>query len=274
MLHRADREKEQGLGHGMEDDEHDRRPHGELTAHPGAHHNQAEIGDGGICQHALGVRLRHGDDGGDEEGHSTDAGNQVAGHGVVVDGGEFHQHEHAGLDHGAGMQEGRDRGGRNHGTQKPRTKRQLRRFGEPGEADEHRGHHRQRGTGFEQDIQFNGARRCGLLHQPEDGQGKGQATKGVQAQGAEGVAGGLFRARIADEQEGRQGGDFPAQEDPHQIIGQNDAEHAGKEKEEYEEEAAATVTHLGVMMVIILHVAEGIDADRRADDADDQHHDH
>ena len=55
MLGRAHAQKQQAFRHGMEQHQERRRPDGLGRANAGAGHDQAQVGDGGVRQHALGV---------------------------------------------------------------------------------------------------------------------------------------------------------------------------------------------------------------------------
>ena len=94
---------------------------------------------------------------------------------------------------------------------------------------------------------------------------------------AERVVDGFIGFREADEQKRAQRGYFPGGEQPHQVVEENDAVHGGEEHEHQREKRGPAVGLLGIGVmdaeVEIVHVADGVHADARADDADDQRHD-
>ena len=75
---------------------------------------------------------------------------------------------------------------------------------------------------------------------------EGQPAGQVHHQRPERIALGFFGLRVADQQERAQRGDFPEQEQPDQVIGENEAEHRAHEDEQQREEERTPVRNIAV----------------------------
>ena len=107
--------------------------------------------------------------------------------------------------------------------------------------------------------------RAGLSEEPDDAEEKEDVA---DARGEEGFLGGGGGGGLlipeADEQVGGEADQFPAHEEQQDAVGDDDAEHgSGKEREEAEEAGE---------VLVVGHVADGVDEDEQADEAD--HHEH
>ena len=101
MLGRAHAQEQQRLGHRVEQDQEDGRPYGLGRADTQAGTNKAQVGNGGVCEHALGVALRDGHEGGEQKRNGTHTRNHKAGHGIDgIERAQLDHQEHAGFDHG------------------------------------------------------------------------------------------------------------------------------------------------------------------------------
>ena len=76
----------------------------------------------------------------------------------------------------------------------------------------------------DQFVQFHGVR--GVI-QIDETDGEDHASQQVHFQCPEGALDGLFVIPIADQQSGTDGGYFPEEIEPDEIIGKNNAEHGG-----------------------------------------------
>ena len=111
---------------------------------------------------------------------------------------------------------------------------------------------------------------------------KRDAAQHVEDDLGEGVFDGLGRARVANHKERAHGGDFPAAEQPLKVVARHDDEHGREEQEHKRQELRATVgrglpAQRSLVLVVgleVLHVAQGIHADKAADDTDGEDHDH
>ena len=73
----------------------------------------------------------------------------------------------------------------------------------------------------------------------------------------------LGRAGVADHEERADGGDLPARDEPVEVVGRHDDEHAGEEQEHERQELVAAIVRLatlaagGLVLVVleVLHVA-------------------
>ncbi len=110
--------------------------------------------------------------------------------------------------------------------------------------------------------------------EPEEGQGEADPADEVQHHGEERVVDRLLRPGVPDQDERAEGRDLPEDQEPAEVVREDDPEHGREEGEEDEEEHPPPVRDLRVLDVEGPHVRDGVDADRRADHADDQgHHD-
>ena len=126
MDDRAGSQKEQALEEGMRDQVEDGR--GVSGGSAGQEHI-AELGDGGVGQHAFDVRLHHAD-GGREQGRggADDCDHAQGERRAVKEHVRAHDHVDAGGHHGGGMDQGGDRCGAFHRVRQPDVKRNLRRL--------------------------------------------------------------------------------------------------------------------------------------------------
>ena len=229
MLGRAHAQEQQRLCHRMEQDQKDGGPHGLGRADTQAGTDEAQVGDGGVREHALGVALRDGHEGSKQKRDGTHTRDHKAGHGIDgIERAQLDHQEHAGLDHGGRVQQGaRGRGG-NHGTQQPRVERHLCGLGERGERQQNDRHHQQRrlrGSGAGKlDHARDGQRHAVNVQVHESGQ-KRDTAQHVEDDLGEGVLDGLGRARVANHKERAHGGDFPAAEQPLKVVARHDDEH-------------------------------------------------
>ena len=60
MLGGANAQEQEAFSHSMEQHQERCRPHGLGSAHAGTGHDETQVGDGGVRQHALCVGLRDG----------------------------------------------------------------------------------------------------------------------------------------------------------------------------------------------------------------------
>ena len=109
---------------------------------------------------------------------------------------------------------------------------------------------------------------------PDDGQRESQPAGQVHHQRPQRVALRLLGLRVTDQQERAERGDFPEQEQPHQVVGENEAEHRAHEDEQQREEKRTPVRNVAMgHLVVFAHVAQRIKADAAAHHAVDQGHD-
>ena len=183
------------------------------------------------------------------------------------------------------MQQGaRGRGG-NHGTQQPSVERHLCGLGECGERQQNDRHHQQRGLrgsgAGKLDHARDGQRHAVNVQVHKSGQ-KRDTAQHVEDDLGESVFYGLGRARVANHEERAHGGDFPATEQPLKVVACHDDEHGREEQEHKRQELRASVRRrlpaqrclVLVVGLEVLHIAQGVHADKAADNADGKHHDH
>ena len=279
---RAGREEQQGLEEGVR---HQVEHAGHVARQPHRGDHEAKLGDGGIGQHLLDVELGHGHGGGKERGGRADIG-----HHRLRDGRQRKQrvgardHVNAGRHHGGGVDERRDRRGAGHGVRQPDIERDLRALA--GGAQQ-----QQQGDGRDDGL--------ALRVQPDRGHGAKDLAKGQRAKGPEdqehgqqhgpvahavdhkGLApgAGIAHAVLAllvpetDEQVRAQAHAFPAHEHGQVTVARHQDEHGGQEQVEVDKEAREAA-RVAVDAHVLVHVANGVDVDERANAGDDQHHGH
>jgi hypothetical protein len=116
---------------------------------------------------------------------------------------------------------------------------------------------------------------AGLPVQPHNGHREGESAGQVHHQRPQRVALRLVSLRVADQQERAERGDFPKEEQPHQVVGENEAEHRAHEDEQQREEKRTPVRNVAMRHgVVFAHVAQRVNADAAAHQAVDQGHDH
>ena len=292
VLGGAHAQEEQRLGHGVEDEQEHARPHGRRRADTGAGDDEAEVGDGGVGKHALGVGLGDGDERAHEErggahkhhgdAHGIEHG-RVAARGEVGphEGRQANQQEDAGLDHRGRVQKGTRGRGRNHGAEQPGMEGHLGGLGERRKSKQGQRQHGEAGRGAA--TAHEGAELEGVHLRAHVNEGKRErdTAEHVHPDLAERVGRGLRRLGVADEEERADGGDFPHREHPHQVVEEHEAEHGGEEGEHHREEDRLAIGRrllalsgeLVLMMLEVAHVAAGVHDDAAADDAHDEHHD-
>ena len=101
MLGRAHAQEQQRLGHRVEQDQEDGGPYGLGRADTQASTDEAQVGNGGVREHAFGVALRDGHKGGEQKRDGTHTRDHKAGHGIDgIERAQLDHQEHAGFDHG------------------------------------------------------------------------------------------------------------------------------------------------------------------------------
>ena len=283
MLDRTDAQEKNRLGNGVEDDEEHGRPDRLGGAHARTSRDEAEVRDRGIGKHALGVALTNGEEAAEHKRHAAHHDDHDGCRRVDhVERGEFHEQEHAGLDHSRGMQQ-RTRGcRRDHGAEQPLVKRHLSRLGEAGDGKHEQRHDEQRRLRPCCDIgEAVDRKRHARDVQHHQRHVKRQAAHHVEVDLKRRAALRVRRAREADHEVRAHGGNLPARNEPVEVVRGHDDEHRRK-KEEHEGDELVTAIgrllsalfcRLALMMLEVLHVAESVDADCAAHEAHDEHHD-
>ncbi len=143
-------QEEQALEEGMRHQVEDGR--GVSRGSAGQEH-VAELGDGGVGEHALDIRLHHADGGGKQGRGGADDGDHAEREGrAVKEHMRAHHHVDAGSHHGGGMDQGGDRSGAFHSVRQPDVQRNLR--GLAGSAE----HQQQRNGGEEATLHLRDSR--------------------------------------------------------------------------------------------------------------------
>ncbi len=77
---------------------------------------------------------------------------------------------------------------------------------------------------------------------------------------------------MPDEHERAQGGHFPEEVHPRQVVGQHQAVHGAQEEQHEKEEPRLAALGEVQVFLVFLHVAEAVETDEAPHDGDDQHH--
>ena len=126
-------------------------------------------------------------------------------------------------------------------------------------------------VGMDERLQFDAA---GFPVKPHNRQRESQPAGQVHHQCQQRISLGLLRLRVTDQQERTQRGDFPKEEQPHEVVGENQAEHRAHENKEQREEKRPAVRDVTMRhFVVFPHVTQRIKADAATDQAVDQGHD-
>ena len=108
----------------------------------------------------------------------------------------------------------------------------------------------------------------------QNGYCKAAAAEKVHPESLERILNGLRLLVVPDQKEGAHGCDLPEEIHPAHIVAEKQSEHRTKEYEEHRKEPVGALRVVTMMLMIVLDVSNGIDADQTADDADHKTHDH
>ena len=227
--------------------------------------DQAEMADCRIGEQTFQVVLEQRDEGAGQQRDQADSADQMRPFpGSRQRREQPREQKHAGFDHGRRMQIGRHRGGRRHRMRQPEMERKLRRFGERAEQNQDQGRQIQRMradqiAGSQNHRQLVTA---GDFAQQQDAAEQGQAAgAGDRQRHAGAVTRFLALLPVADEQEGRQAGQLPEDQQLDQVFRQHHAQHRAHEQQQIGVQPAQAVA-LG-------QVIAGVKNDQQAD-AEDQ----
>ncbi len=175
------------------------------------------------------------------------------------------QQEHAGLHHSGGVQVGRDRRGRRHGVRQPEVERELRRLGE--RTEQHQRQHRgvarigaHRVAAREHRGQLVAA--GDLAEQQKTRQQRQPARAGDRERHARAAPRRRAPAPVGDQQERRQAGELPEDQQLDEVFRQHHAQHRTHEQQQTGIEPPEAVLRRQVVM--------GIEDDQQADAEDQQ----
>jgi hypothetical protein len=240
---RAGAEEQQGFEGGVgEEVEHARRP----RPHPEGRDHVAQLGDGGVGEDPFDVVLDEGQTGGDEHGDTGDESDEVEAAGfdgealpedAVHAGHEIDPGHH----HGGGVDQGGDRGGAGHGVREPDVEGELRALAhdpqeEEAAADEDEGVGHLVFEGHPVDD-FDVEVLPGGEEQRDDAQHEADVTRSGGEERLEGGGGvGFLLVPVADELEGAEPDQLPADQELEQVVGHDHEQHGGGEQRQGGEE--------------------------------------
>ncbi len=245
---------------------------GGKRAHADAQKHVAELRDGGVREDFLDIDLRQTDGGGEERSGQADDGDRVHADGSVQEQGRrARDHVDTRRDHGGGVDESGHRSGAGHRVRQPDIERDLRGFS--GRADQQQ----QRDGGQDSHARFRGhalrgvkylreIERSELADDQEHGQRKAEVADAVDDECLVARGGRELLSEIeSDQQVAAQSHAFPADEQQQVILRQHQHQHEEHEQVQVREEA--------VIASFVLHVADGVNMDQRADAGDHHQHD-
>ena len=237
----------------------------------------AELGAGGIRDHPLDVVLHQADGRGEERGGRADEGDESE-----RGGRELEQRraagdqEHAGGDHGRGVDQRGHRGRPFHGVRQPGVQPDLR--GLAHGADEQKdADHGQRMKGAAEHHEFGVGELARaaehhveldrIEHEVDGGDAERQtdvADPVDQKRLDRRSAGGGSRVPVADQQIGNQADAFPAEIQLQEVVRGDQGEHEEREQRQ--------IAHEARHAAVVRHVADRVDVDQRRDRAHREHH--
>ena len=255
-----------------------------INAHTGSHEHVAQLRTGGICDDALDVVLHQAHGRSKERGRGTDENNHLLRLGRVF---EQRRHaankEHTGGDHGRGVDQRGHRCRAFHRVGQPRVQEQLGGFTHRTNEQQHA--NQVRGIPFGPQEMDLGLRDIGHLRkdvseldrvrqeeQAKDTKGKAEVTHTVDDKRLDrcGV-GGRLAVVEANQKVGRNAHAFPAKEHLDQVVGGDQHQH-GEGKERQIRKEARAIRRAVFEVVVMRHVAKGIQVHERGDRRDhDQH---
>ncbi len=249
----------------VEDVEH-RRQRRHRRAEAQQHRHQPQVADGRIRQHRLQVVLEQRDQRARQHGHQSGRRHQVEpGVGAGEHRPQPRQQEHARLHHRRRMQVGRHRRRRRHRMRQPEVEGKLRTLGEAAGEDQQQ----------RRQVVRRALDRLGLLQDVRQAVGLGDVAEDQHAADHRQPAGRGHRQRharalpsfrqvlpVADQQEGRQAGQFPEHQQQQHVVRQHDAQHRALEGQQIGHEAAHRIAPG--------KVEARIDDDQQADAQDEQ----
>jgi hypothetical protein len=108
----------------------------------------------------------------------------------------------------------------------------------------------------------------------DEGEDKGHAAQHVHPQGAGRVLDRDLGTVMLDEHERTQGGHFPEEVEPQEVVGEDQPVHGAQEQDHEKEEPALSGFFELQVMLVLAHVGQAVQTDERADNGDDHAHDH
>ena len=257
-------QEEEGLEKGVRHEVEDSRREG---AHPARQEHVAKLADGGVSEDPFDVVLHQGDGGGQQGGRRPDDGDRhQSGRGQEEEDVGAGDHVDAGRHHGGGVNEGADGGGSFHGVGEPGVERDLGRLAGGPQEEEERDGRRRRPAGRE--FFRRGREDVSVVQRSERREDQKEAHRKAEVAHAvddkrllPGVGRGLPLVPKTDEQVRAEPNALPADEEEHEVVGQDQERHRKEEQVE--------VGEIPGLAGIVVHVADGIDVN---DEAHARHH--
>jgi hypothetical protein len=243
----------------------DRGDRAERAAEAQEQGDQAEMADRRIGEEAFDVLLEDGEIGAQHHRHHAgEADDPEPFIGSCQHGPEPRHQEHAGLDHGRRVQEGRHRRRRRHRVRQPELEGKLRALGEG--AEQHQDQRRQ--VEFVRaDEVARGQHHVEIIAADDMADEENAAEQAEAAKAGDGhrhpraIARADVVVPVADQQEREDARQFPEDGEKDQVAGQEDAQHRPHERQEEGVEP--------VHRILWRHVVAGVDRDEEADPADE-----
>ena len=274
MLCSTHAQEQQGFCSSMEQNQERGGPNCLGGANARASSDQAQVRDGGIRQNTLSIALGNCHKRAEQEREAAHQDNHGGSRKAYSENRcQLDQQEHARLNHGGRMKQCAGGSGCDHSAQKPGMERHLGRLRQTGKRQADCGNCHQIGVRNAKRQERIERQRVEIHYREVHANQEGNATQQVHDDLAERIADCLFGLGETDKQEGANRGYFPTGEHPQHIVGAYDKEHRRKEDEHQREEVrTAVLCSLGLVMLEVFHITQGVYADARANDANDQRH--
>jgi hypothetical protein len=263
----ADHEEEGGFEQGVGGQEGRPRERGGAGAAGEYDADHAELADRPVGEQQFQVGLAQRRPPAEEEGEeAADPDDLLPRRFRGEDGGEHPDQEHAGLDHGGGVEVGADRRRRGHGGGQPEAEGEEGRLRQGAEEDQHEGDHEVGAAGQVVDH-FRETVGAGVLAEHDESDEHRQAAEGGHDERLHRrpAARALDRV-VADQKVGEDGGELPEDVEQEQVVGDDEAEHGAGEADEDRGEPPGRPVVLG-------EVVGAVGEHEGADAADEEDHD-
>lgn len=261
MIDDARRHEERGFEGGVVDDVEHPGHGGERRADAEQQGNQSQVADGGIGQQSLEIVLEQGDKRAQQQRDQSDTAHQPrpfrrAGQ----DRKQPRQQKHPRFHHGRRMQIGRHRRRCRHGIGQPKMEGKLGRLGERSEQYQ-RQHGQIEGVGANAVTRSQNDGKLvatgDMTEQQKSAQQGQSSSAGDGERHKRAIARFLALMPVADQQEGRQAGQLPENQQLDDVVGQGDAQHGTHEQQQTRVETPRAVP--------LRQVVVGIEHDQQAD---------
>ncbi len=260
VVHDADHEEEGRLEQRVREQQRDARERRVPRAVPDHDGEEAELADRAVREDELEVHLLEGAPAADEHRRDAERDEKHAptGH-VGVAGREAGDEVDAGLHHGGGMQVRAHRGRRGHRGGQPEVEGHEGRLGERAEEDQHDGDGDELAPGGIRHERGEARGAAGDRQDHEADEHGEPARRGDEERLQRGAAARLLARVVPDEEVGEDARGLPEGEEDEHVVGEDEAEHDARERDEQPGEPAEPLL-AGAEVAGAVEEHEGADA--------------